>query len=73
MIVYIPAPGILQNLDRGLDYRPNSVGPPNAYIWFSPCACMVLYVDVTAKFALPCQLVHRAFEFHCISGRGFAL
>ena len=52
--------------DCGLDYGPNSVRPPHAYIllsWFSPCACIVLYVDLTAKLALPCQLVHGPFEF----------
>ena len=49
-------------LDRGLDYGPNSAGPPHAHISFSPCAHTVLYVDLTAKLALPCQLVHRPFD-----------
>ena len=56
--------GILQNLDCG----------PWTGLWtelcwaspciysFSPCARMVLYVDLTAKLALPCQLVHRPFD-----------
>ena len=69
--------GILQNLDRGLDYGPNSAGPPRAHISFSPFARTVLYVDLTAKLALPCQLVHRPFDMfntrECISGRGFVL
>ena len=51
-------------VDHGLDldYGPNSAGPPHAYISFSPCARTVLYVDLTAKLALPCQLVHRPFD-----------
>ena len=51
-------------LDRGLDYAPNSVGPPHAYIAisFSPCARTFFYVDLTAKLALPCQLLPRPFE-----------
>ena len=35
-------------LDRGLDYGPNSAGPPHAYISFSPCARTVLYIDLTS-------------------------
>ena len=27
------------------------------------CTYVVLYVDLTAELALPCQLVHRPFEF----------
>ena len=44
-------------LDRELDYGPNSAGPPHAHISFSHVR--FLYVDLTAKLALLCQLVHR--------------
>ena len=65
-------------LDGGLDYGPNSAGPPHAHVSFSPCTRTVLYVDLTAKLALP-YLVNlypgplTCSIRECISGRGFVL